>query len=83
MISFQKKVFLFVGRCIMMIKLYSFSFKKGGAAIAANKFLFLAKRIALSFGFEGVVPVSQDHAGVWQFLKRCENFQFTFPSGWK
>ena len=55
----------------MMIKLYSFSFKKGGAAIAADKFLFLAKRIALSFGFEAVVSVSQDHAGVWQFLKRC------------
>ncbi len=48
----------------------SFSFCRGGAAIAASKFQHLAKKVAT----QEFVEVSQDSAGWTQFLKRLISF---------
>ncbi len=48
----------------------AFSFCRGGAGIAANKFFFLASKIQ---AFE-LVKISQDTAGQFQFIKRLISF---------
>ncbi|WP_429051456.1 glycosyltransferase [Aeromonas veronii] len=53
----------------MKITLYSYSYHKGGAAIAARKFY----DILLSLGYE-VVRVSQDNAGKFQFVLRVISY---------
>jgi len=54
----------------MKVNIISFSFHKGGAAIAANRF----KTIAMKQGFLDVSAVSQDEAGLRHHPKRLVSF---------
>lgn len=53
----------------MIVKIYSYSFFKGGAAIAAQKFY----DILVSLGYE-VIQVSQDNASKFQFVLRVISY---------